>query len=180
MNTRTKILLLAAGLVLPVVALRSQSGGVPPVSVCGGCLCIPPLSVVTIPDGQCGVTIPGGDTITAAGGPVTVSTDAISSLTAVVTAAGAVADVDVVSGPAAFALIGGGGATAYVTGSGLSLSVQMPDGDVVLTGAGNVVHDTNAGPRPTHYESTWPGPVNTLHINGHSDMIAVGDWTLIP
>ena len=180
MNMRKTILLLGLGLALPVVALRSQSSGVPPVAMCGTCLCITPGSVVTIPDGQCGVTAPGGDSVAAVGGPVTVSTDVTNAFTAVVVAAGAHADVDV-SGPASFDLIGGGAASAVVDGHGLTLDVTMPDGTLVLTGTGNTGHDSNAGPRPARYEATWPGvATNTLEMHAHAGIRVTGLWFVNP
>jgi len=181
MKTLATIALLAVGLTLPVVALRSQGTVTPPFSPCGSCLCIPPASAVTIPDGQCGITVPGGDTVAAAGGNVTVSTDATGAIAAVAVDAGALGDVDIVTGPAAFSVVGGTGATAIVGGSGLRLDVVMPAGALTITGTANRVSDSNATGQPTRYEATWSGPAsNQLTLNGHAGTKAVGRWYVDP
>lgn len=176
MNTRIKFLILALAVTVPLVALRSQPAGPSRSSVS-----IRPASVVTIPEGEYGITSPGGDTVWADRGDVVVSTDVNNAFTSIVVPAGATADVDISTGAAKFVLVGGGSSSAVIDGHGLTLDVDMPGGNVVLTGAGNTVVDSNSSTAPTRYEATWGAPAsNHLQLNGHTGIRTVGPWFVDP
>lgn len=180
MNACLRLLALLVGLSLPVVVPIALQQSVPPLSgPCGACACITPGSLVTIPDGGCGTTAPGGDTVTALGGPVTVTTDAANAITSVVMPAGVQAVIDVASGPAALAVLGG--AAAVVHGHGLALDVNMPGGALTLTGTGVTVDDSNGSSAPTRYVSTFAGAAsNTLELHGHAGARVEGPWWVNP
>ncbi len=182
MNALSRIAALTLALALPIVVPSVLNQSLPPQSAnCGACVCITPGSTVTVPDGSCGITAPGGDTISAVGGPVTVTTDGANALTSVVMPAGVHADVDVVSGAAAFVVIGGGGSSAVVAGHGLALDVNLPAGVLTLTGTGNTVDDSNASASPARYVSIFAGPAsNRLNMHGHAGLRVEGPWFVDP
>ena len=170
------ILTLLIGFLVPVLLPAAQvKPAQPKPPDCDGCICIPAGSTKTIPAGDCGRTVPGGDVIHATGGSVTVTTAPNGKITGITLGPGAWADVTVFNGPTTISVSGPSGSTVIVEGNGNTIN-NSSAANCGVTGFNNTLnHSTPCCSIPNYYGS---GPSNHLWAVGHTNFTTTGTLTV--